>query len=174
MLGESWVRVSVDVCAARPACDDFPAAEGEGIGPESKTGPDRRNDPPENVGRNIMARNHLKTVLSLAAALLFFSALAMAEKAQTIDVYTDAVLPDGQELKAGKYKVVVGDAEKEVQFLQGKNVVAKHSCQAVERNERNRYNEVRYTETSDKKEKLTEIRLAGKSYVLNLDVQQGM
>ncbi len=121
-----------------------------------------------------MARNYLKTVLSLAAALLFFSALAMAEKAQTIDVYTDAVLPDGQVLKAGKYKVVVGEAEKEVEFLQGKTVVAKHSCQAVERHEKNRYNEVRYSKTPDKKEKLTEIRLAGRSYVLNLDVQQGM
>jgi cytochrome c-type biogenesis protein CcmE len=121
-----------------------------------------------------MARNYMRTVLSLVGAILVFSALAVAEKAQTIDVYTDAVLPDGQELKAGKYQVVVGEAEKEVQFLQGKKVVAKHPCRALERQERNRYNEVRYSETSDKKEKLTEIRLAGKSYILNLDVQQGM
>jgi hypothetical protein len=126
------------------------------------------------MGRNIMARYHMKTVLSLVAAILFFSALAMAEKAQTIEVYADAVLPDGQELKAGKYRVVVGEAEKEVQFLQGKKVVAKHSCRAVERQERNRRNEVRYVETPDKKLKLSEIRFAGRSYILNLDLQQGM
>lgn len=121
-----------------------------------------------------MPRNFMRIVLTLGVTILFFSALAMAGKGRTVDIYTDAVLPDGQELKAGKYQVIVGEAEKEVQFLHGNKVVAKHSCQAVGSQEKNRYNQVRYVETSDKKQKLTEIRLSGKSYILNLDVQQGM
>jgi hypothetical protein len=121
-----------------------------------------------------MVRNHLKTIFALGAAILLFSALAMAEKAQTIEVYTNAVLPGGQELKAGTYRIVVSEADKEIEFLRGKKVVAKHSFRTVARQEVNRYNQVSYVTTSDKKEKLTEIRLAGKSYILNLDVQPGM
>jgi hypothetical protein len=117
----------------------------------------------------------LKTMASTAAAILFIAALAMAERARTMDVYTDAVLPDGQELKAGKYQVMVDEGEKEVQFLQAKKVVARHPCQCMgHEGEKNRYNQVRYNETAGKKQKLTEIRFAGKSCTLNLDVQQGM
>jgi hypothetical protein len=117
----------------------------------------------------------LKTIVSTAAAILFVAALALAEKAKTIDVYTDAVLPDGQELKAGKYQVLVDAGEKEVQFLQGKKLVAKHACRCMgHEGEKNRYNQARFSETPDKKQKLTELRFAGTHCTLNLDVQQGM
>ena len=122
-----------------------------------------------------MPKSLTRSLLSAGAALLFFAALAMAEKGKSIDVYTDAVLPDGQQLKAVKYQVVVSEGEKEVQFLQDDRVVAKHACQNVAHEEgKNRYNQARYTATPDKKQKLTELRLAGKSYILNLDVKQGM
>jgi hypothetical protein len=117
----------------------------------------------------------LKTMLSAVVAILFVAAMAMAQKARTIDVYADAVLPDGQELKAGKYQVVVDAGEKEVQFLQGKKLVAKHACRCMgHEGEKNRYNQARFNETPEKKQKLTEIRFAGTQCTLNLDVQQGM
>ena len=117
----------------------------------------------------------LKKIMSTAAAFLLVAALAIAEKARTIDVYADAVLPDGQELKAGKYQVIVDEGEKEVQFLQAKKVVAKHACRCMgHEGEKNRYNQARYEGSQDKKQKLTEIRFAGKSCTLKLDVSQGM
>ena len=117
----------------------------------------------------------MKTIVSTAVAVLFLAALAMADQGRTIDVYTDSVLPDGQELKAGKYQVIVDEGEKEVQFLQSKKVVAKHACRCMRHEgEKNRYNQARYNETADKKQKLTELRFAGKSCTLNLDVKQGM
>ncbi len=118
-----------------------------------------------------MSRNATRAVLSLGAAIVFSAALAMAEKGKTIDIYTDAVLPDEQELKAGKYQVVVGEGEKEVQFLKGKTVVAKHACQCVGQTEKNRYNQARYVEGPEQKQRLTELRFAGKSCILSLDVK---
>jgi len=115
-----------------------------------------------------------KAVLSLGAAIVFSAALAMADKGRTIDIYADAVLPDGQELKAGKYQVVVDEAAKEVQFLKGNKAVAKHACRCVEQGEKNRFNQARYVEGPEKKQRLTELRFAGKGCVLNLDVKPGM
>ena len=117
----------------------------------------------------------LKTVVSTIAAVLLVAAVAMAEKGRTIDVYTNAILPDGQELKAGKYQVVVSADEKEIQFLQSNKVVAKHACRCMRHDgAKHRYSQARYAEGADKKQKLTEVRFAGSSCVLNLDVQQGM
>ncbi|MGA2628670.1 MAG: hypothetical protein ABSG54_00525 [Terriglobia bacterium] len=117
----------------------------------------------------------LKTVVSTIAAVLLVAAVAMAEKGRTIDVYTNAILPDGQELKAGKYQVVVSADEKEIQFLQSNKVVAKHACRCMGHDgPKHRYSQARYAEGADKKQKLTEVRFAGSSCVLNLDVQQGM
>lgn len=122
-----------------------------------------------------MTKRFFRTFFSVAAAVLFIAVLAKAEKARTIDVYADAVLPDGQEIKAGKYQVVVDAGEKEVQFVRGNAVVARHACRCLgHEGEKNRYNQVRYIEAPDKKQKLTEIRFAGRSCVLNLDVKQGM
>jgi hypothetical protein len=117
----------------------------------------------------------LKTLVSTIAAVLLVAALAMAEKGRTVDIYTNAILPDGQELKAGKYQVVVSADEREMQFLQSNKVVAKHACRCMGHDgPKHRYSQARYIEGPDKKQKLTEVRLAGSSCVLNLDVSQGM
>lgn len=116
----------------------------------------------------------IKNVLALGATIVLFAAVALAGKGKTVDIFTDAVLPDGQVLKAGKYQVVVGEGEKEVEFLQGGKVVLKHPCQCLGHKEVNRYNQARFVESADKKQHLTEIRFSGRSCVLNLDVKQGM
>ena len=121
-----------------------------------------------------MFNSLIKNVLALGAAIILFAAVALAGKGKTVDIYTDAVLPDGQVLKAGKYQVVVGEGEKEVEFMQRGKVVMKHPCQCLGHKEVNRYNQTRFVEGPDKKQHLTEIRFAGKSCVLNLEVKQGM
>ena len=121
-----------------------------------------------------MFKSVIKNVITLGAAIILFAAVALADKGKTIDIYTDAVLPDGQVLKAGKYQVVVGPEEKEVEFSQNGKVVLKHPCQCLGHKESNRHNQARYVAGPDKKQRLTEIRFAGKSCVLNLEVKQGM
>ncbi len=121
-----------------------------------------------------MFERFIKNVLALGAAIMLFAAVALAGKGRTVDIYTDAVLPDGQVLKAGKYQVVVGEGEKEVEFLKAGKVVLKHPCQCLGHKEVNPNNQARYVESPDKKQRLTEIRFAGKSCVLNLEVKQGM
>ena len=121
-----------------------------------------------------MFKSLIKNVLALGAAIILFAAVALADRGKTIDIYADAVLPDGQALKAGKYQVVVGEGEKEVEFLKGGKVVLKHPCQCLGHKEVNPHNQARYVESPEKKQRLTEIRFAGKSCVLNLDVKQGM
>ena len=71
-----------------------------------------------------MSRQVVKTVLFLAGVVLLISAAAFAEKAKTINVYTDSVLPSGQQLKAGKYQVTVDNASKQVTFKKNDKVVA--------------------------------------------------
>lgn len=121
-----------------------------------------------------MFNNLVKNVLALGAAIVLFAAVALAGKGKTVDIHTDAVLPDGQFLKAGKYQVVVGEGEKEVEFVQRGKVISKHPCQCLGHKKANRETEVRYFESTDKKQHLTEIRFAGRSCVLNLEVKQGM
>lgn len=122
-----------------------------------------------------MLVNVWKTAVPAVIAGLFCVALAAADKGRTIEVYTDAILPDGQELKAGEYQVVVSAGEDEIQFMKSGQVVAKHACKCMgHEGGKNRYTQVRFSETSDKRQKLTEIRLAGTSCVLNLDIKQGM
>ena len=113
-----------------------------------------------------------KVLILLVAAFLSAAALANAAKAPTIDVYADAILPDGQELKAGKYQVVVSEGENEVQFLKSGKVVAKHACRCMgHEGPKNPYNQARYIATPDNKQKITEIRFAGSSCIFNLDVR---
>ncbi len=116
-----------------------------------------------------------KTAVPTIIAGLFFAALAVAGKGKTIEIHPDAVLPDGQELKAGDYQVVVSAGEDEIRFMKSGQVVAKHACKCMgHEGGKNRYNQVRYSETPDKKQKVTEIRLAGTGCVLNLDIKGGM
>lgn len=102
----------------------------------------------------------LKKGLVLVAGILAVAALAIAAKSE-ISIYKDAILPDGQTLKAGKYVVVINEDTKEVQFQQGREVVAKHSSRCVPLETRNRYTEARFTEEAGKPSKLNEVRLQG-------------
>jgi len=63
-------------------------------------------------------------LLFTGVAVLFSAALALAQKPKTITIHTDALLPNGQHLKAGTYQVVVNEITMEAKFMQGKKVVA--------------------------------------------------
>jgi hypothetical protein len=119
-----------------------------------------------------MSRDTLRTFLCLVGMVLFAASVAMAEKAKTVKFFTDAVLPNGQELKAGDYKVVLNDTAKEVKFLKGNEVVAAVGCKVVEQPKKNDCNEVRYTE-KDNKQHVQEIRLGGERRSILL-IQGGM
>jgi hypothetical protein len=105
-------------------------------------------------------RGYIKNALVLVAGILAVVALAFAAKGD-MSIYTDAVLPDGQALKAGKYVVVINEDTKEVQFRQGREVVATHSSRCVPLESKNRYSEARFTEEAGKPSKLNEVRLQG-------------
>ena len=119
-----------------------------------------------------MSRHVIKMTLYLGAAILLTTALAMAQKAKTIEIYTDAVLPNGQELKAGKYNVAVDESAKQVTFMQGKKTVATHPCKVVEVPTKNDCNQVRYTE-KEKKQQVEELRFGGERRSILL-IQEGM
>ena len=107
-----------------------------------------------------MSRHVIKISLYLAGAVLFLSAAAFAEKAKTINIYTDSVLPSGQTLKAGKYQVNVDETSKQVTFKKGDKVVATEGCKIVEKPEKNACSEARFG-VKDNKQQLQELRFGG-------------
>jgi len=108
-----------------------------------------------------MSRHALRTFLYLAMTVLFTASVALAQKAKTLEIYTDAVLPNGKELKAGKYQVVVDESAKQVKFMKGSKVVAEHGCKVVEVPTKNDCNQVRYAETKGQKQEIQELRFGG-------------
>jgi hypothetical protein len=108
-----------------------------------------------------MVMRAFKSFFALAVIVLFAAALALADRGKSVDIYTDAVLPNGQELKAGKYTVVLDESATKVVFKQGKKVVAEEKCKVVNQDKKNPTNQARFSETPDKKQKLDEIRLGG-------------
>jgi len=107
-----------------------------------------------------MSRHALKTFLYWALTVLFTASIAFAQKAKTIDIYTDSVLPNGKELKAGKYQVVVDETAKQVKFMKGKKVVAEHPCKVVEVQVKNDCNKVRYS-VKGEKQQIQELNFGG-------------
>lgn len=83
-----------------------------------------------------MSRKTIKISLLLAGALLLVAGVALAEKAKSINIPTDSVLPSGQELKAGRYQVDVNETSQQVTFKQGDKVVATSGCKIVEKPEK--------------------------------------
>ena len=110
-----------------------------------------------------MLMRAFKSIFALAVMVLFVSALAIADKGKSVTIYTNAVLPNGQELKAGKYNVVVDASATKVVFMQGNKVVAEHQCKVVNKDQKNPSNQARYSETQDKKQRLNEIRFGGET-----------
>lgn len=107
-----------------------------------------------------MSRQVMKILLFLVGAVLFMSVAAFAEKAKTINIYTDTVLPSGQELKAGKYQVDVNEASKQVTFKKNDRVVATAGFKIVEKPEKNTCSEARFGQ-KDNKQQLQELRFGG-------------
>lgn len=77
---------------------------------------------------------------------ILVAAPALAEKAKTIDIYADVVLPNGQELKAGKCQVVLDESGKQVAFMKRNKAVATQGCRIIEKQEKNSCHQARYTE----------------------------
>ena len=96
----------------------------------------------------------------LAVAMLFATAVALAQKPKTLNIYSDAVLPSGQELKAGKYQVAVDETSKQVSFTQNKKVVATTGCTVVEKPVKNPCDSIRY-DGNKTKPQLQELRFGG-------------
>ncbi len=119
-----------------------------------------------------MSRRVIKMSLYLGVALLLAAALALAEKARTIEIYTDAVLPNGQELKAGRYNVAVDEPANKVTFMKGNKTVATHPCKVVEVPTKNNCNQVRYSE-KEKKQQVEELRFGGERRSILL-IHEGM
>jgi len=111
-------------------------------------------------------------LLFTGVAVLFSAALALAQKPKTINIYTDAVLPNGQHLKAGSYQVAVDETKKEVKFIQGKKVVATQGCKVVEVPVKNDCNKTRFAAKGDQQE-LQELSFGGEHRSILL-IQGGM
>ena len=107
-----------------------------------------------------MSRKTVKVWLFLMGAVLLVCASALAEKAKSINIPTDSVLPSGQELKAGKYNVDVNEASQQVTFKKGDKVVATAGCKIVEKPEKNTCNQARFGQ-KDNKQQLQELRFGG-------------
>ena len=114
-----------------------------------------------------MSRQVIKGFMFLAGAVLFVSAIALAEKPKPINIYTDSVLPSGQTLKAGKYMVGVNETSKQVTFMKGDKVVATSGFQAVEKQDKNPCNQARFGQKENKPE-LQELRFGGETRTLVL------
>lgn len=119
-----------------------------------------------------MSRRALYLLFFTGVAVLFAAALALAQKPKTINIYTDAVLPNGQHLKAGTYQVAVDESAKEVTFMKGKKVVATQGCKVVEVPVKNDCNKTRFAAKGDKQE-LQELSFGGEHRSILL-IQGGM
>ena len=109
-----------------------------------------------------MSRQGTKVLLFTAGAILLLSAVALAEQPRTINIYTDSVLPSGQQLKAGKYQVDVNEASQQVTFKKGDKVVATSGCKIVEKPVKNPCSQARFGQ-KDNKQELQELRFGGEN-----------
>ena len=109
-----------------------------------------------------MTKNILKTAVMLAGAILICSAIALAEKAPTVNVHYDSVLPNGQTLKAGDYTVKVDESVHKVQFLQKGKVVAEAPCNC-KAGEKNQKTTCLFLKEKEGKQILQEVRVKGET-----------
>jgi len=114
-----------------------------------------------------MLRQGKRITLFLTGVFLFASVLAFAEKPKTVNIYTDAVLPSGQELKAGKYMVSLNAASTEVTFTRGSKVILTAPVKIMDKAEKNPCSQARFDRKGDKQE-LQEIRLSGENRTIVL------
>jgi len=132
-----------------------------GRGIESRREPERIHGR-KSVRRNPMSKRYAKVLLFLTGVVLFVCAVALAEKPKTINIYSDSVLPSGQELRAGEYQINVNETSKQVIFKRGSKVIGTASFQTVERTVKNSRSEARFDLKNDK-QVLNELRFGGEN-----------
>ena len=115
-----------------------------------------------------MLKNFAKVSVALMAAMLVFAALAAA-KNKTITVYYDSVLPDGQNIKAGQYAVVVNTTTHKVQFLQKGKVILESSCNCTENGKKNDKSECIFIKGDKGKETLQQMKVGGDTKTIVLE-----
>jgi hypothetical protein len=119
-------------------------------------------------GGDSMIRNFIRTTVALCAAIVLSAAIAMAAKGKQVYIYKDAVLPDGQVLKAGTYTVRMSAKADAVEFLQKEKVVAKSHCKCTILEKKNRQTEVQYID-KDGKNTIQALRLAGENREMSFE-----
>jgi hypothetical protein len=116
-----------------------------------------------------MKRSRILTVLTVLAVLAVSLNAFAATGNTTIKLYETKTL-NGQELKAGEYKVKWerNSSDAEVTFLQGKKVVATVKGKFVDRGQAAQNNALVTKKNGSAHEEITELRFAGKTEVLVL------
>jgi hypothetical protein len=114
-----------------------------------------------------MLSKTVRFALLLSVGMFLFSSLALAG-AKTINLTRDAILPDGQTLKAGVYTVVVDQKLDQVQFIQRGVVVVKHQCKCIDQQKKNDIDAILFNEEAPNKKVLNGIRLKGETRLITL------
>jgi len=109
-----------------------------------------------------MSRKSLRVLLLLAGTVLFVSVIALAKQAKTITIFSDSVLPSGQQLKAGEYQIDVNATSNVVTFKKDDRVVATAGCKIIEKPVKNPCSQARFGQ-KDNKQELQELRFGGES-----------
>lgn len=114
-----------------------------------------------------MLSKTVRVALWLGVGMFLFSSLALAGT-KTIRLSKDAILPDGQTLKAGEYSVVVDQKLDQVQFIQNGVVVVKHQCKCIEQEKKNDSDAVMFSEETPNKKVLDGLRFRGETRLITL------
>jgi len=116
---------------------------------------------------NHLALNHLAKTVVLGLAVLL-AASAFASNKGSLQV-REAIEVNGQQLAPGEYQVLWNGTgpNVEVSIMQGKKEVAKTTAKVVELDQASAY-DAAVVEHASGKASVSEIRFAGKKYVLTL------
>ena len=114
-----------------------------------------------------MLSRTVRVALLLAVGMFLFSTLALAG-AKTINLNNDAILPDGQTLKAGVYTVVVDQKLDQVKFIQNGTVVVKHQCKCIPQEKKFDTDAVIFEQDSPSKKVLQALRFRGEIRLITL------
>jgi hypothetical protein len=120
-----------------------------------------------------MLKSFAKMSVALMAAIFVCAALALAGKEKGIMLYYGTVLPSGQTLKAGSYKVHVDETAHKVQFLQKGKVVAETPCNCIDKGKKNGKSECVFIKDSKGQEKLQQVELKGDTKTIVIE-EKGM
>ncbi|HLY62645.1 MAG TPA: hypothetical protein VKV95_18025 [Terriglobia bacterium] len=114
-----------------------------------------------------MLSRTVRVALLLGFGMFLFSSLALAG-AKTINLNKDAILPDGQTLKAGVYTVVVDQKLDQVQFIQNGTVVVKHHCKCIPQEKKFDTDAVIFDQETPTRKVLQALRFRGETRLITL------